>query len=78
MKYEILMERHMKLAEDLKELEHKHRMSIFLNLGNSDELKKHIEYLENELFDTRVQLIEHVKEQLPTLIENNNGSDSEQ
>ena len=68
----------MKLAEDLKELEHKYRMSIFLNAGNSAELKKYIEYLENELFDTRVQLFEYIKDQLPILNEDKDGSNTEQ
>ena len=71
MVYEILMGRHLKLVEDLKELEHKYRMAVFLDSGNIEELKSYITCLENELFDTRVQLFEHLKEQLPILREDN-------
>ena len=71
MVYEILMGRHLKLAEDLKELEHKYRMAVFLDSDNIEELKNYITCLENELFDTRMQLFEHLKEQLPILREDN-------
>ena len=71
MVYEILMGRHLKLVEDLKELEHKYRMAVFLDSDNIEELKSYITCLENELFDTRVQLFEHLKEQLPILREDN-------
>lgn len=71
MVYEILMGRHLKLVEDLKELEHKYRMAVFLDSDNIEELKNYITCLENELFDTRMQLFEHLKEQLPILREDN-------